>query len=168
VKSPTKSLFNRRQAALLRQVDLDPSHYRSGRWVLLAQGLILSALGATGLVEGLARPGPAGPGGAAVLVLRLTPLHSAVLVAFGLAALVAPLHRRATNWVTGLSLIAAVLGFTIAVTAATNGPSGLWGLDFGDAWLHGVVMIVDLALLVWLLPDELQDPGWFWKRRRQR
>jgi hypothetical protein len=156
-------VFDRRQAARLRQVDLDPAHYRSGRWLLLAQGLVLSGLGIAGLVEGLSRPWP--PGGAQVLVLRLTPLHSAVLLVFGLAAVVAPIRRRATNWVAGLSLIAAVLGFTIGVTAATNGPAGVWGLDFGDAWLHATVMIVDLCLLVWLLPDELQDPGWVWKRR---
>jgi hypothetical protein len=163
MKSPTKSLFPGRQSSRLRQVDLDPGHYRSGRWVLLTQGLVLSGLGAAGLVESLSRAWPAG--GAQVLMLRLTPLHSAVLLVFGLAAVVAPIRRRATNWVTGLSLIAAVLGFTIGVTAATNGPAGLWGLDFGDAWLHAAVMIVDLCLLVWLMPDELQDPGWVWKRR---
>jgi hypothetical protein len=88
-----------------------------------------------------------------------------MLLVFGLAAVVAPVRRRATNWVTGLSLTAAVLGFTIGIAAATNGPDGPWGLDFGDACLHFVIMIVDLALLVWLLPDELQDPGWVRKRR---
>jgi hypothetical protein len=163
MKSPTKSPFSRRQAARLQQADLDPGHYRSGRWVLLVQGLVLTGLGATGLVEGLSRPWP--PGGAHVLMVRLTPTHSAVLLGFGLAAIVATAWRRATNWVTALSLIAGVLGFTFSIVAATNGPDPIWGLDYRDVALHAVVMIVDLSLLVWLLPDELQDPGWFWKRR---
>jgi hypothetical protein len=162
MKSPTKSPYWGR-ASRLRQVDLDPSHYRVGRWLLLAQGLVLIGLGVAGLRAGVGHPRPAG--GAQVLMLRLTPLHAGALLAFGLLVVAAIGSRRATTWATAVSLLAAMLAFTIGVTAATDGPAGPWGLDFGDAWLHAVVMVVDLALLVWLLPDELQDPAWMPRRR---
>jgi hypothetical protein len=161
MKSPTKSAYWGERSRL-RQVDLDPKHHRSGRWVLLAQGLVLCGLGVAGL---LARgDAAAGAAGQPVLMLRLTPLHSGALLAFGVLAVGATPWRRATNWITALSLVAATLAFTIGVTAATDSSYGPWGMDFGDAWLHGSAMVIDLALLIWLLPDELQDPGWVWKR----
>jgi hypothetical protein len=42
------------------------------------------------------------------------------------------------------------------------------GFHAADVMLHGVLAVVNLALLMWLIPDELGDPAWVPRRRRGR
>ncbi|HZC54026.1 MAG TPA: hypothetical protein VE441_16230, partial [Mycobacterium sp.] len=70
----------------LRRVRTDPRRFRNGRWFLLAEGALVSAFGIAGLISAALHP-HAGPTGAPVLGLATAPVHSAILLAFGVAAI---------------------------------------------------------------------------------
>jgi hypothetical protein len=89
----------------LRRIPMDPGRFHSGRWFLLAEGALVSAFGVAGLISAALHP-HAGPTGAPVLGLATTPVHSAILLAFGVVAIAAVGNRRAAITVTALSAIA--------------------------------------------------------------
>lgn len=151
----------------LRRVRWDPGRFRSGRWFLLAEGVLVAAFGAAGLVSAALHP-HAGPTGTPVLGLTSTPTHSAILLVLGLLAVAAVLHRRAAVTVTALSAVAyTMLLFVGSVATARTKPTPL-GFHAADIVLHGVLAVVNLALLMWLIPDELGDEAWVPRRRRGR
>jgi hypothetical protein len=148
----------------LRRVPTDPSRFRSGRWFLLAEGALVSAFGGAGLVAAALYP-HAGPTGAPVLGLASTPAHSGLLLAFGLVAIAAVGNRRAAVTVTALSAVAyLMLLFFSSVATARTMPTPM-GFHAADILLHGVLAMVNLALLMWLIPDELGDEVWAPRRR---
>ena len=148
----------------LRRVSMDPGRFRNGRWFLLAEGVLVSAFGIAGLVTGSMHP-HAGPTGTPVLGLASTPAHSGMMLAFGVAAIAGVGHRRAAITVTALSAAAyAMLLFVSSVATARSIPTPL-GLHAADIVLHGVLAVVNLALLMWLIPDELGDLTWVPRRR---
>jgi hypothetical protein len=151
----------------LRRVSADPGNFRNGRWFLLAEGVLVSAFGTAGLVSAFLHP-HAGPTGAPVLGLDSTPAHSAVLLALGAVAIAAVANRRAAVTVTALSAVAyLMLLFFSSVAAAFTKPTPM-GFHAADVVLHGVLAVVNLALLMWLIPDELGQPVWVRRRRRGR
>ena len=82
--SPVKSRAGGRTAGM-RPVSRNPSHFRSCRRLLIAQGTLLVALGSAGFIADAIHPN-ASPVGAHVLMLTMTPWHSALLVGFGVLA----------------------------------------------------------------------------------
>jgi hypothetical protein len=133
----------------------------------LAEGALVSAFGIAGLVSAALHPN-AGPTGAPVLGLTTTAAHSGLLLAFGVAAIAAVGHRRAAVTVTAVSSVAyLMLLFISSVATARDNPTPL-GLHAADILLHGVLGVVNLALLMWLIPDELGDEAWVRRRRRGR
>ncbi len=151
----------------LRRAPMDPGRFRSGRWLVLVEGLVVGAFGVAGLVSAAQHP-DAGPTGAPVLGLATTPAHSAMLLAFGLAAVAAVGKRRAAVTVTGLSAVAyLLLLFAGSVATARATPTPL-GFHAADIVLHGVLGVINLALLMWLVPDELGDEPWVRRRGRHR
>ncbi|ORW24593.1 hypothetical protein AWC19_08780 [Mycobacterium palustre] len=151
----------------MRRVRTDPGHFRSGRRWLLAEGVLVSAFGIAGLISSALQP-HAGPTGAPVLGFATTPTHSAVLLALGLVAIAAVGNRRAAVTVTALSVVAyMMLLFFSSVASARAKPTPL-GFHPADILLHGVLAVVNLALLMWLIPDELGDEAWVPRRRRRR
>lgn len=151
----------------LRRVRTDPRRFRSGRWLLLTEGVLVSAFGIAGLVSAALHP-HAGPTGVPVLGLATAPAHSAILLAFGVAAIAAVSHRRAAVAVTALSAVAyMVLLFFSAVATARDMPTAV-GFHAADVVLHGVLAVVNLGLLMWLIPDELGDEAWVRRRGRRR
>lgn len=149
----------------LDQVSLNSAHYRSGRWVLLAEAVAVTALGLAGLIGSADNPATAQGWGFPVLIFNLTQVHSEALLGFGVLAALAISTRRTTIAATALGAVGFVLLFTIGANVAAGGVPGAWGLDPWDAALHAVLMIVNLILLVWLFPDGLQDPAWIPRRR---
>jgi hypothetical protein len=146
---------------------MDPRRFHSGRWFLLAEGLLVSAFGIAGLVSAMLHP-HAGPTGAPVLGLASAPAHSGMLLAFGVVAIAAVGNRRAAVTVTALSAVAyTMLLFVSSVATARTMPTPL-GFHAADILLHGVLAVVNLALLMWLIPDELGDEAWVPRRRRGR
>ncbi len=151
----------------LRRVPIDPGRFHSGRWFLLAEGVLVSAFGIAGLVSAALHP-HAGPTGVPVLGLASTPSHSGMLLAFGVVAIAAVGSRRAAVTVTALSAVAyTMLLFVSSVATARRMPTPL-GFHAADIVLHGVLAVVNLALLMWLIPDELGDPIWVPRRRQAR
>ncbi len=150
----------------LRRVPMDPGRFHSGRWFVLAEGALVSAFGIVGLVSAALHP-HAGPTGAPVFGLTATPWYSGMLLAFGVAAMACSPNRRAAITVTALSAVAyTLLLFVSSVATARDTPTPL-GFHAADVLLHGVLAVVNLALLMWLIPDELGDEVWAPRRRRR-
>lgn len=151
----------------LRRIPMDPGRFHSGRWFLLAEGVLVSAFGIAGLISAALDP-HAGATGAPVLGLATTPAHSAILLAFGVVAIAAIAKRRAAVTVTALSAIAYfMLLFFSSVATAQAKPTPL-GFHAADIVLHGVLGVVNLGLLMWFIPDELGDEVWGPRRGRSR
>ena len=151
----------------LRRIPMDPGRFHTGRWFLLAEGALVSAFGVAGLISAALHP-HAGPTGAPVLGLAMTPAHSAVLLVLGVVAIAAVVKRRAAVTVTALSSIAYfMLLFFSSVATARAKPTPL-GFHAADIVLHGVLGVVNLGLLMWFIPDELGDEVWGPRRERGR
>lgn len=151
----------------LRRVPTDPVRFRNGRWFLLAEGVLVSAFGIAGLVSAALHP-HAGPTGAPVLGLATAPAHSAILLAFGAAAIAAVGNRRAAVTVTALSAVAYIVLLFFGSVASVRGMPTPLGFHAAGIVLHGVLGVVNLALLMWFIPDELGDEAWVPRRRRGR
>ncbi|OBA71585.1 hypothetical protein A5641_02545 [Mycobacterium sp. 1554424.7] len=135
----------------------------------MAEGALVSGFGGAGLLSAALYP-HAGPTGAPVLGLASTPAHSGLLLAFGLVAIAAVGNRRAAVTVTALSAVAyLMLLFFSSVATARRMPTPM-GFHAADILLHGVLAAVNLALLMWLIPDELGDEAWAprWRGRDRR
>lgn len=146
---------------------MDPGRFHSGRWMLLAQGVLVCALGIGGLIADMLHP-HAGPTGARFLGLASTWPHNTMLVAFGVVAIAAVGNRRAAVVVTASSAVAyTILLFVTSVATARSRPTPL-GFHAADIVLHGVLAVANLALLMWLIPDELGDEVWAPRRREER
>ncbi len=151
----------------LRRVRMDPGRFRSGRWMLLTEGLLVSAFGIGGLVSAALHPN-AGPTGAPILGLTSTAPHSAMLLAFGVAAIAAVGKRHAAVAVTALSAVAYTLLLFIGAVATARATPTLFGFHAAGIVLHGLLGVVNFALLMWLIPDELGDEAWVPRRGRDR
>lgn len=161
----TRGPFGRLTSGL-RLESRNAPHFRTGRWFVLADGVVLVILGIWGFVSAATHP-DAGPAGAPVLVLALTPWHSAVLLVIGLAVMLSALQRHAAVVVNGAATVIFLLLVFIGAVAAAHHAPGPLGLDNGDIVLHGVLGTTNLALLYWLIPDVLEGPDWV-KRRDAR
>ncbi|MCV7441524.1 DUF4383 domain-containing protein [Mycobacterium paraense] len=152
----------------LRRVPMDPGRFHSGRWFLLVEGALVSLFGIAGLVSAALHP-HAGPTGAPVFGLTATPLYSGILLAFGVAAIACSWHRRAAITVTALSAVAyTILLFVSSVATTGDKPTPPLGFHAAEVLLNGILAVVNLALLMWLIPDELGDEVWAPRRRRGR
>jgi hypothetical protein len=151
----------------LHRVRTDPLRFHSGRWWLLAEGVLVSAFGIAGLVAAALNP-HAGRTGAPVLGLATTPTNSAMLLAFGVAAVAATWKRRAAVTVTAVSAVAYLMLLFTGSIASARGKPTLLGFHPADILLYGLLGVANLALLMWLIPDELGDEAWLPRRRRGR
>jgi Domain of unknown function (DUF4383) len=143
----------------LRLVSRNPNHFRNGRWFLLAEGGVLIALGTAGFISAATHP-DAPPTGAPVLVLALTPWHSAILFGSGMLAVFGVLQRRAAIAVTALSAVVFVALVIIGAVSAAHQVPGPLGFEPRDIVLHGVLAVTNFAVLYWLIPDVLEGPDW--------
>lgn len=146
---------------------MDPGRFHSGRWFVLVEGVLVSAFGIAGLISAALHP-HAGATGTSVLGLSTTAAHSAILLTFGVAAIAAIGYRRAAITVTAVSAIAYLMLLFVSSVATARAKPTLFGFHAADIVLHGVLAIVNLALLMWLIPDELGDEAWGPKRGRSR
>jgi hypothetical protein len=147
----------------LRQISRNPSHFHTGRWFLLAEGVLLIALGVVGFVSAATHPA-AGPAGAPELMLALTPAHSAVFLGFGLLAVLGTLQRHAAIIVTTVGAVMFLgLVFVGAVAAVHHAPGPL-GFEPRDIVVHAALAAVNFAILYWLIPDALEGPDWVRRR----
>ena len=152
----------------LRPVSLNPSHYHSGRWVLLAEALLVAGLGVYGLLAEVSAPAADITGHRAVAIaLRAasTPAHCWLLIGFAVLAALATLRRRTTLIITGAGVVGFLLLFAIGTVAAVRSTPGPLGFTASESVLHAVLMAINLTLLIWLLVNALQGPAWVRRRR---
>ncbi len=150
----------------LEKVSLDPSHWRTGRIFLLLQGILIGALGA--VAAGWAIASSPESAGVALLGLRITLLHSAVLLAYGALACLVSLSRRAALWFTAL---AASLGFAMVIVSAAAAyydAPGPMGFDLRDTLLYAVLAAYNTGLVMWLNADAIEGPAWIPRRRPRK
>jgi hypothetical protein len=157
-KGPVAGLTSR-----LHRVSLNPSHYRSGRWFLLAEGAGVGALGVAGILSSAAHP-HAPARGAPVLGLALTSAHGGLLLGFGLLAILSALRRRTAVLLTAVATVMFFVMVIIGSVAAAHATPGPLGFDPRDIVLHAVIAAVNLALLMWLIPELLEGPAWIPRR----
>jgi len=143
----------------MRLESRNPSHFRQSRWFLLGEGLLLIALGVAGFISAATHP-DAPPSGAPVLVLALTPWHSAILLGFGILALLGMLQRRAAITVSATAAVVFMVLVIIGAVAAAHHAPGPLGFEARDIVLHGVLASANFAVLYWLIPDVLEGPDW--------
>jgi hypothetical protein len=144
-------------------VNLDRSHFRSARWWLLAEAVLLLALGVAGLIAGTVRHN--GVVGAASWELALTPVHCWLLICSGLLAGLATLHRRTTLAAATFGAIAGLLLFAVGTASLGTPASGhstlrLWRYHVGDSVLFCVLTAYNFGLMLWLVANALEGPDW--------
>lgn len=144
-------------------VNLDRSHFRTARWWLLVEGVLLLALGMAGLIAGQTRH--AGATGTAGFELALTPVHCWLLIGFGLLAALATLHRRTTLAAATFGAISGLLMFAIGTASLGMSAGGhstlqLWKFEVGDSVLFSVLAAYNFALILWLVANSLEGPVW--------
>lgn len=145
----------------LARVSLNPSHFRSGRWLVLAEGALLVALGSTGIILSATHHH-----GARALGFDLTAWPAGLLLGFGVLAVIAALWRRLAVIVTASAAVLFLMMLVISSVAAVRGEPRSSGLDASDIVLYGVLAALNLALLMWLVPDAVEGPAWIPRRRR--
>lgn len=128
--SPVVRSSGGRLTSGIRQISRNPSHFRSRRWLLVAEGTLLIVLGGAGFVSDAMHP-DAAPAGAQVLVLALTPWHSGALLGFGVLALIGSLTRRAAITVAGVGAVTFLL--LVIAGAVVRHPSGARAAGPGTA-----------------------------------
>jgi hypothetical protein len=144
-------------------VNLDQPHFRAARWWLLAEGVLLLALGVAGLTIG--QLPPKGVALAADWALALTPIHCWLLIGAGILAALATLGRRTTLAAATCGAIAGLMLFAIG-TASLGAPAGghstlrLWRYQVGDSVLFSVLTAYNFALSLWLVANALEGPAW--------
>nr|WP_090281177.1 hypothetical protein [Mycolicibacterium komanii]CRL77315.1 hypothetical protein CPGR_04771 [Mycolicibacterium komanii] len=148
----------------LVEVSLNRSRYRSGRWLIVAEGLACAAVGSAAAIGHLAHESRSETG-ISVFGLHISPVESLVLAVFGVLAVVAALRRGTA---VALSAIGVVGGMTMVVVtsvAAVHHADGPMGFEFGDILLSGLLGAYNLAVLMWLCSDAVEGKVWRYRRR---
>jgi hypothetical protein len=129
-----------------------PMRFRSGRWFLLAEGLLISELACFAVTAEAFHPGSR-PVGGALFGLVLTPVRIGLLFVCGVAAILATLNRRAALVVTAIASVGLLALTTIGDIAAADSLPHKWGIDPHNAGLYAVLLTYNFALLVWMIPN---------------
>ena len=144
----------------LEQVSLDPSHWRTGRRLLVAQGVIVGIWGGVGLAWAMAGAGARPAAGVALLGLRVSPVQAATLLGFGMLAAVVGIWRRAGVIFSGLAAVSWLILMIICTVAAAHHAPGPMGFDLRDSLVYAALAAYNFGLLMWLSADVLEGPAW--------
>ena len=130
--------------------------FHTGRWIVLAQGIVFVLAGGGALAMALL-------GGGSVLVFgaRVPAVQAGIIAALGLVSLVCTLRRR---WAALLSGVQSTLFWVLFIVSAAVRRPGPWQSVFGDdpacALIYLVVSLLGLVLVLWLFARALSDPDW--------
>ena len=144
----------------LEKVSLDPSHWRTGRRLLVAQGVIVGVCGGVGLAWAIAGEGARPAAGVALVGVSVSPVQAATLLGFGLLAVVAGVSRRAGVIFSGLAAVSWLVLMIICTVAAAHHAPGPMGFDLRDSLLYAALAAYNFGLLMWLSADALEGPAW--------
>lgn len=143
----------------VRPVDANPYLFRTGRVPLVIEGVLLVALGVWGLAADSTYP-VIGPAGAPVLVFHFTVLHSWVLLATGVLAVISACRRRIALIFTGFQFLAYMLLFAVGSVAYARAARTPMGFDPSDSFLHLVIAVVGAALFLWMAGQIMEGQWW--------
>lgn len=118
-----------------------PSRFRTGRWFLLAEGVLAGALAAGFMAD------------ASLWGLTLTPVRGSLLFLFGVLAVAASLNRRAALIVTAAAIAVSLALTAMAESALAFGVPRAWGIDPQNAALYTGLLVYNIVLIIWLIPD---------------
>ena len=107
----------------------------------------MGVFGGAGLAWSMANP-QFGAEGAPILLLRVTPMHCALMLGVGVLTILASLGRAALVF----SRIASFGWLTLMVACiwqATGHQPGPLGFDSRDSLLYGALALYNLALVLW-------------------
>lgn len=143
----------------VRPVDANPYLFRTGRVPLVIEGVLLIALGVWGLAANSTYP-VIGPAGAPVLVFHFTVLHSWVLLATGVLAVISARRRHTALIFTGFQFMGYMLLFAVGSVAFARSARTPMGFDALDSVLHLIVAVVGAAVFLWLAGQIMEGPWW--------
>jgi hypothetical protein len=138
-------------------VNPDPPRFARARFVLLAEGLLLVALGIWAVIAAAGYHGTA-PDGAAVLGMRFTMVHALVILGTGVLALIAMTNRRLGLW---FSIAQAVCYTFVFIISGGNLNSFS---DAADSILHGALAALGLVLVMLIAARALNGTTWIRSR----
>jgi hypothetical protein len=140
-------------------VDPDPPRFRQARPILLAEGILLVALGIWAVIAAVGYHGTA-PDGAAVLGMRFTMIHALVILGTGALAVVATADRRLGLTFAGLQTVGYLFVFIISAGNVNSFSDG------ADSILHGALSALGLVLVMWIAARALNGDSF--RRTRER
>ena len=142
----------------LRRVSLNPRHWRQARWMLCFESALLGLFGIYVATRGA---------GVAVTRLDLTPALS--WASFGLAVVagLCVLRRRFAVVFSAVVTPVSLAMVIISAVAALHDRPGPLGLTPADTLLYAVLFCYNLAVGMWLVPDQIEGPAWVRGRRSQ-
>jgi hypothetical protein len=128
------------------------------RLLVIAQGVLLLALGIAGLVSA-AVAGWSWTAEASVLLFEITPLHSLLLVFVGIASLLSVRTRRSLVGWSGLQMA----GFAVLYLVVTGQSAGYreaatpFRLDAPESFLHLILGIIGFLFLAFAVTTARAD-----------
>lgn len=127
-------------------------HFHIGRWMLLAEGIVVGVFGGAGLAWSMANP-QFGADGAPILWLRVTPIHCGLMLGVGALTIFAALGRIAVVF----SRIAVLGWLLLAGLCFASSAPGPLGFDTCDGVLYGLLALYNLALALWFAVSRRRD-----------
>jgi hypothetical protein len=150
----------------LEKVRFDASRWRTGRRFLVAEGVIVGALGGIGLAWAMAGAVAPPSAGVAFLGLNIAVVEAATLLGFGVLAVIAALSRCAGVIFTGLAAMAWLVLTILCTDAAVHRAPGAMGFDLRDSLVYAALTAYNFGVYTWLSADALEGPAWVRRPRR--
>ena len=126
--------------------------------MLAGEASAATLLGLTGLLV-VYLAGPRGTG-VSIMGLDMTPALCWTLLAVGVAAAVAMLHRRIALVFCATVGSAALAMVIVSAVAATHHAPGPLGFTATATVLYAVFFCANLAIGMWLVPDHIEGQAW--------
>ncbi len=148
----------------LRRVSLNRAHWSGAQWMLGVESIAASVIGAAGLI-GVYAVRPRGLGMSAV-GLDMTPALSWTLIGVGAAAGITIMHRRLATvfcFAVGAASLTLVI---IGGVASTHHHPGPLGFTPAATMLYSAFFCANLAIGMWLLPNNIEGPAWHHAKNR--
>jgi hypothetical protein len=150
----------------LERASGNSSRWRTGRRLLVAEGVIVGAFGGIGLAWAMANAGTTPSAGVALLGLNISALQAVTLLGFGVLAVIASVWRRTGVIFTGLAAVTWLVFMILCTVAAAHRAPGAMGFDLRDSLIYAALAAYNLGLFMWLSADALEGPAWMRRPHR--
>jgi len=132
-------------------------------WALAVEAVLLVGLGVAGLVS--SAPPALGAHSATaqtpteVLGFRMNPVHSVLLIATGVLAVLTLWHQAWRRRFAATQTIGYMLLYVFGLAFAANTPTAtMWNLNTADHVLHGTLFVLGLTFVLMLYSRSFEPP----------